>query len=57
MQTFAIVALLAAVASQVSAICPGYNYGIGNQMNLGGGVSRCTSPLLPLHPLYPFATR
>ena len=54
MQTFAVVALLAAAAAQVSAICPGYNYGIGNQMSLGSGFSHCAySPL----PLCPFARR
>ncbi|KAH9889464.1 hypothetical protein C8Q73DRAFT_654260 [Cubamyces lactineus] len=33
-------ATLAATASQVSAICPGFNYAIGNQIVLGGGYSR-----------------
>ena len=30
------------VAGLASAICPGFNYGIGNQQNLGNGVSRWT---------------
>ncbi|VDB90159.1 unnamed protein product [Peniophora sp. CBMAI 1063] len=42
MKTSTFVALVAAVAGQVSAICPGFNYGIGNQQSLGGGVSRWT---------------
>lgn len=29
------------VASHAMAICPGFNFGIGNQQNLGNGVSRC----------------
>lgn len=29
-------------ASFAAAICPGFNYGIGNQQNLGNGVSRWT---------------
>ena len=41
MKTFTFVALVAAAAGQASAICAGFNYGIGNQQNLGGGVSRC----------------
>ncbi|KAF7796576.1 hypothetical protein EIP86_007757 [Pleurotus ostreatoroseus] len=36
--TFAIV--LSAVVGQAFAICPGFNYGVGNQQNLGNGVSR-----------------
>ena len=41
MKTFTFFALVAAGAGQASAICAGFNYGIGNQQNLGGGVSRC----------------
>jgi hypothetical protein len=29
------------VASQVAAICPGFNYGIGNVQRLGNGINRC----------------
>lgn len=36
-------AAVSATVTGVAAICPGYNYGIGNQMKLGSGVSRCTS--------------
>lgn len=39
--TSAIVA--SALLGQALAICPGFNYGVGNQQNLGGGVSRCKS--------------
>lgn len=28
-----------------AAICPGYNYGIGNVQNLGDGINKCESPL------------
>ncbi|KAF8224619.1 hypothetical protein L208DRAFT_1310296 [Tricholoma matsutake] len=28
------------VASQVAAICPGFNYGIGNVQRLGNGINR-----------------
>ncbi|GJE91285.1 hypothetical protein PsYK624_074340 [Phanerochaete sordida] len=40
MKTFFAVLSLAVAVSQVSAICPGFNYGIGNVMSEGGGVSR-----------------
>lgn len=32
---------LAATAGQVSAICPGFNFAVGNQMSLGQGFSHC----------------
>src|SRR6266436_3688519 len=35
-----IVATLA-LAGYVSAICPGFNYGIGNVQPLGNGINRC----------------
>ncbi|KAF9256223.1 hypothetical protein L218DRAFT_911569 [Marasmius fiardii PR-910] len=40
----AFTSLLITVASigQVVAICPGFNYGIGNVQSLGGGVNRWT---------------
>ncbi|KAJ7596084.1 hypothetical protein C8J56DRAFT_395090 [Mycena floridula] len=28
------------LAGQVAAICPGFNFGIGNAMDLGGGIKR-----------------
>ncbi|KIL71374.1 hypothetical protein M378DRAFT_93899 [Amanita muscaria Koide BX008] len=30
------------IASQVAAICPGFNYGIGNVQSLGNGINRWT---------------
>ncbi|KAJ7495419.1 hypothetical protein FB451DRAFT_1020090 [Mycena latifolia] len=41
MKTTASLALFVALATNVAAICPGFNFGIGNQINLGGGTSRC----------------
>jgi hypothetical protein len=43
---FTIVATTTAVlplflAQQALAICPGFNFGIGNVQNLGNGISRC----------------
>lgn len=35
------IALPVLVASQVAAICPGFNFGIGNEQDLGNGVHRC----------------
>jgi hypothetical protein len=35
------VVLFGALGSAL-AICPGFNYGIGNQQNFGNGISRCT---------------
>ncbi|KAH9889471.1 hypothetical protein C8Q73DRAFT_159755 [Cubamyces lactineus] len=35
-------AALATAASQVSAVCPGFNYAIGNQQVIGDGISRWT---------------
>ncbi|KAF7796660.1 hypothetical protein EIP86_007843 [Pleurotus ostreatoroseus] len=32
--------VLSAITGQVFAICPGFNFAIGNQQDLGGGVSR-----------------
>ncbi|OAL56966.1 hypothetical protein IQ07DRAFT_582246 [Pyrenochaeta sp. DS3sAY3a] len=34
--------LLAPLAGSVVAICPGFNYGIGNVQNLGNGINRWT---------------
>ena len=45
MKYFVALATLVAAASQVSAICPGFNYAIGNQIYLGDGISRCRSSL------------
>ncbi|KZV64816.1 hypothetical protein PENSPDRAFT_639117 [Peniophora sp. CONT] len=42
MKTFTLIAVIAAAAGQASAICAGFNYGVGNQQSLGGGVSRWT---------------
>ena len=52
------IALLVAVAvGQAVAICPGFNYAIGNVIPLGGGVNRCTSPFhnksLSFHERFP----
>ena len=33
-------------AAFAAAICPGFNFGVGNQQSLGSGVSRCKSPSL-----------
>ncbi|KAJ7479105.1 hypothetical protein FB451DRAFT_1131297 [Mycena latifolia] len=35
MKTTASLALFVALATNVAAICPGFNFGIGNQMDLG----------------------
>ena len=32
---------IALAASKVAAICPGFNFGIGNVRSLGGGINRC----------------
>lgn len=37
---FTVLAILGS-ATSVSAICPGFNYGVGHVRNLGNGVSRC----------------
>lgn len=42
---FKTVSLLFFVTSAL-AICPGFNYGIGNQQVLGDGISRCKFGLL-----------
>ena len=42
---------LAVAASQVSAVCPGFNFAIGNQIAVGGDLSHCRSPLDLLHVL------
>ncbi|KAL0958452.1 hypothetical protein HGRIS_000594 [Hohenbuehelia grisea] len=42
MKHFAALVFVPLFATGVSAICPGFNYGIGNQQSLGGGVSRWT---------------
>jgi hypothetical protein len=39
--TVATVVLPLFLAYQAAAICPGFNYGIGNVQNLGNGVNRC----------------
>ena len=43
MQPISFALVLSAVVGQALAICPGFNYGIGNQQNLGNGISRCMS--------------
>ena len=47
MKYFTTAVVLSAVLGQAVGICPGFNYGIGNQQNLGNGVSRCTYPYSP----------
>ncbi|KIP06847.1 hypothetical protein PHLGIDRAFT_444461 [Phlebiopsis gigantea 11061_1 CR5-6] len=42
MKFFASAIALSVVIGQVAAICPGFNYGVGHQQNLGNGVSRWT---------------
>ena len=37
------------LASQAVAICPGFNFGIGNEQSLGNGVNRCKCYTLPLN--------
>lgn len=44
---FTMLALLGS-ATSVSAICPGFNYGVGHVRNLGNGVSRCEFAQLTL---------
>lgn len=44
---FTVLAILGS-ATSVSAICPGFNYGVGHVRNLGNGVSRCESEHLSL---------
>lgn len=36
------VIVLTVAIGQAMAICPGFNFGIGNQQNLGNGISRWT---------------
>lgn len=36
------VIVLTVAIGQAMAICPGFNFGIGNQQNLGNGISRCS---------------
>jgi hypothetical protein len=43
MKVFTITSTVLAAVVHVSAICPGFNYGIGNQQKLGSGISRCIS--------------
>ncbi|KAJ7461616.1 hypothetical protein FB451DRAFT_1341255 [Mycena latifolia] len=40
MRTTISLALFFALATNVGAICPGFDFGIGNQIGLGGGVNR-----------------
>ncbi|GJE91237.1 hypothetical protein PsYK624_073860 [Phanerochaete sordida] len=40
MKTFFALLSLAAAASQVGAVCPGFNYAIGNEQQLGNGINR-----------------
>lgn len=42
MKYFTSAVIFSAVMGQALAICPGFNYGIGHQQDLGNGVSRCT---------------
>jgi hypothetical protein len=46
--TIATVVLPLFLAYQAAAICPGFNYGIGNVQNLGNGVNRCKLFLIKL---------
>jgi hypothetical protein len=46
--TIAAVVLPLFLAYQAAAICPGFNYGIGNVQNLGNGVNRCKLFLIKL---------
>ena len=39
--TIATFVVLATLATSINAICPGFNYGIGNKQALGNGVNRC----------------
>lgn len=39
---FTSIVLAASAAGSALAICPGFNFGIGNQENLGNGISRWT---------------
>lgn len=49
MQSLTLAFVLSAVVGQTLAICAGFNYAIGHQQNLGGGVSRCTFSCLLGH--------
>ncbi|KAJ7153304.1 hypothetical protein C8R46DRAFT_912582 [Mycena filopes] len=40
MKTTLSIALLVSLATTVSAICPGFNYGIGNVIGEGNGINR-----------------
>ena len=46
---------VALTAGSVAAICPGFNYGIGNVRPLGNGVNRCDY-LFPSHFVWDFET-
>jgi hypothetical protein len=49
MKTISVIVLaFACFVAQTSAICPGFNYGIGNVQNEGGGFNRCAHPSTPL---------
>ena len=37
---------IALAAGKVAAICPGFNFGIGNVRSLGGGTNRCQNHFL-----------
>ena len=41
MQPITFVLVLSTAVSQALAVCPGYNFAIGNQESLGSGFSRC----------------
>lgn len=43
------VAVLPFLVHGVSAICGGYTYGIGNQIGLGNGISRCSFILVTVN--------
>jgi len=36
--------VLPALVNVAVAICPGFNFGIGNVQSLGSGINRCKSP-------------
>ena len=44
--TAATVALVSFLAVQVSAICPGANYGLGQSYTVNGGITNCMLTLL-----------
>lgn len=44
------------LAYQAVAICPGFNFGIGNVQSLGNGINRCKCYTLPLSTTYLFSS-